>query len=66
LPASALIELSSRHVTSNYMLLATMAHEMVHLYLETHRMHGDDHHGEAFQRLADQICEIHDFNRRDF
>jgi len=60
------IEFSTKHITSHYMLLATMAHEMLHLFLETHCMHGDDHHGEAFQKLANEVCELHDFNRYDF
>jgi hypothetical protein len=60
------IEFSTKHVTDHYMLLATMAHEMIHLFLETHCMHGDDFHGEAFQRIANEVCELHGFNRYDF
>ena len=30
-------------------------------------MHGkDNYHGVAFQRLADEVCELHGFDRYDF
>jgi len=46
--------------------VTTARKQLIHLFLETHCMHGEDHHGEAFQRIADEVCELHGFNRYDF
>lgn len=45
-------------------LATTLAHEMVHLRQcqQKHR----DNHGATFNRLADQVCKHHGFNREDF
>lgn len=41
-------------------VLATMAHEMLHLHLGEIGCHKDSHrHGPAFRRLADEVCAAH-------
>lgn len=59
------IAVSSRHVKTLLGLFELLAHEMCHLYL--HRQGRKwEHHGPSFQRLADQVCRHHGFNREQF
>lgn len=45
-------------------LLATMAHEMIHL---RQHMTGDrEHHGPRFKRAAARICRVHGFDPKVF
>ncbi len=59
------IEISARNVGSLPVLLAKMAHEMVHMrdWILGERK---SHHGARFHRLADQVCRHHSFDRRAF
>lgn len=47
------------------LLLATMAHEMIHLHMGHSGMKGAVH-GEAFQKLARQVCAVHGFDPKAF
>lgn len=47
-------------------LLATMAHEMVHLRLKLTRADNGAEHGAAFHKLADQVCKFHGWDRGAF
>lgn len=57
---SALIRLSSAQHTRLSGVLATMAHEMVHLHMQEAGARKDSsRHGPAFKRLAAQVCRYH-------
>jgi hypothetical protein len=59
------IAISAGLVRSTDMLIATMAHEMIHLYQdETGTARG--HHNPAFLRLARRVCSIHGFDLESF
>ncbi len=47
-------------------LLATMAHEMLHLYLDRAYPQNRAAHGALFKRHADRICRQHTFDRGQF
>ncbi len=48
-------------------LLASMAHEMVHLKLEAAGCRDRSAHGPEFKRLADRVCKHHlEFDRATF
>ncbi len=59
------IELSSRWVGRHESLLSTLAHELIHLHMVQSCVRGEPH-GPAFQRYADRVCKIHDFDRMLF
>lgn len=52
------IVVSCHLVGRHEMLLATMAHELIHFR--------DSSHGKKFQRLADKVCKLHEFDRLTF
>lgn len=52
-----IIRVSRSNVVGVNGLVKTMAHEMVHLYLTHNRMHGRQHHGLAFQKIAGIVCK---------
>jgi hypothetical protein len=59
------IAISAKLVKSSDLLIATMAHEMIHLYQdETGNARG--HHNPAFQKLARRVCAIHGFDLESF
>jgi hypothetical protein len=59
------IAISAKHVSSTNLLLATMAHEMIHLYQdETGTARG--HHNPGFLRLAKRVCNFHGFDFENF
>lgn len=59
------IAISAQLVSSTELLMATMAHEMIHLYQdETGTARG--HHNPSFLRLAKRVCAIHDFDFSNF
>jgi len=59
------IAISARMVCSSELLIATMAHEMIHLYQdETGNARG--HHNPAFRKLARRVCAIHGFDPEEF
>jgi hypothetical protein len=54
-------EASNGHVAT---LLATLAHEMIHLH---QHLTGDrEHHGPRFQRMAARVCRAHGFDPKTF
>jgi hypothetical protein len=59
------IAISAHLVDSTELLMATMAHEMIHLYQdETGAARG--HHNPQFRRLAKRVCAAHGFTFVDF
>jgi hypothetical protein len=59
------IGVSIRSVNSTDLLMATMAHEMIHLYQdETGTARG--HHNPKFRKLAKRVCAIHGFDPETF
>lgn len=59
------IELSSGRVGRHDTLLSTLAHEMIHLHMQAACVGGKDH-GPAFQKYADRVCKLHEFDRLIF
>lgn len=61
------INISSVLVGSHMTLLATMAHEILHLHLNaTGCIDMRAPHGVGFNKLADQVCRVHAFDRLIF
>lgn len=61
------IVFSSRFIGRHTTLLATLAHELIHVHQEHSCINSRNPHGKAFQRLADLVCKIHnDFDRLTF
>jgi hypothetical protein len=60
------IGVSQRIVHSTHMLMATMAHEMIHLY--QHEKGGCTRgvHNAQFKRVAARVCRIHGFDLETF
>lgn len=48
------------------LILATMAHEMIHLKREMDIGVDQCPHGAIFQRRADSVCRTHGFKRKSF
>jgi hypothetical protein len=59
-----IIWISGHHVGRTQTLLETMAHEMIHVYLDRKGVRA--HHGAAFKSCADRICRYHGFDPRGF
>lgn len=59
------IAISAIRVKSNEMRIATMAHEMIHLYQDESGM-ARGHQNRAFRKLAVRICAIHGFRQETF
>ena len=59
------IYMSARLHSTLPIMLATMAHEMIHI---RQAMLGDVRggHGKIFAKLADQVCAVHGFDRNSF
>jgi hypothetical protein len=60
------IAVSSKFVGRHEMLLATLAHELIHLHCEASGMTTSNPHDKAFHKFADRVCKIHDFDRLTF
>jgi len=60
------IAISAALVKSTDMLMATMAHEMIHLYQDETGTCSRGQHNTEFRRLAKRVCHIHGFNEEDF
>lgn len=60
------IDLSSRYIGQHATIIATMAHELVHLHMHQACMTTRNEHNAAFHKLADRVCKIHGFDRLDF
>lgn len=48
------------------LLLATMAHEMIHMHMKRCGMKGAFGHGKEFQAHAAEVCAVHGFDPRAF
>lgn len=60
------IAVSTKYVGRHETLLSTMAHEMIHLHCKAAGIRMRNPHGKAFQKFADEVCKIHDFDRLTF
>jgi hypothetical protein len=60
------IGVSIRVVNSTNLLMATMAHEMIHLYQHESGGCTRGHHNTEFERIATRVCRIHGFERESF
>jgi predicted SprT family Zn-dependent metalloprotease len=43
-----------------------MAHEIIHLFMLQNCWNRRNHHDAAFQKYADQVCKVHEFDRLIF
>lgn len=59
------IAISAQLVKSSNLLIATMAHEMIHLYQDENGA-ARGHHNAEFRRLAKRVCAIHGFDDAEF
>src|SRR5688572_14205512 len=57
----ARIELSGKLIQSSHVLIETLGHELIHLYLNKKKVKAA--HGKDFQRCAAQVCREHGFNK---
>jgi hypothetical protein len=60
------IVFSSHYVGRHEVLIATMAHEMIHLHAEQTCIATSNPHDAAFHKFADRVCKLHEFDRRTF
>ena len=60
------IGVSIRVVNSTDLLMATMAHEMIHLHQHESGGCTRGHHNAEFERIATRVCRIHGFSRETF
>ena len=60
------IGVSVRSVNSTDLLMATMAHEMIHLYQHENGSATRNAHNAEFERIAARVCRIHGFDRESF
>ena len=60
------IVLSSRFVGRHELLIATVAHEIIHLHMEASCISQKNPHDSAWHKYADRICKIHEFDRLIF
>lgn len=61
------IGISSNCIGYTYNLMATMAHEMIHLHQSTANMETRDvEHNAAFRMLAHRVCKYHGFDPKLF
>jgi len=60
------IAVSSRMVGRHETLISTMAHEILHFHMHLAGFKEAGDHGAAFQKLANRVCKIHEFDRLTF
>ena len=60
------IAISAAMVKTTDVLMATMAHEMIHLYQDESGTCSRGEHNAKFRRLAKKTCRIHGFSEDDF
>jgi predicted SprT family Zn-dependent metalloprotease len=60
------IGLSQRAVHSTSTLMATMAHEMIHLHQHEAGRCTRGHHNAQFRRIAARVCRVHGFDPEGF
>lgn len=61
-----IIAVSSAYVGRHEMLISSVAHEMIHLHMSVTCWNRRNPHDTAFQKFADQVCRIHEFDRLTF
>lgn len=59
-----IISISEAKVGTTHLLMQTMAHEMIHVYLQRKGIRRD--HGADFIRCARRVCRSHGFQIREF
>lgn len=64
--SSHIIAISDRLVGHTTTLLATLAHEMIHLYQAIRGTGGKNQHGVEFRKFAAQVCKAHGFDPKAF
>jgi hypothetical protein len=57
---------SARCIRQLGTLTRFMAHEMIHMREYLTGVRDDVKHGASFQRMADQVCRLHGFDRGEF
>jgi len=62
--AGSEIGISEKCSAHTHSLLSTMAHEMIHIYLDRRGVKA--HHGPEFQRCAKRICDVHGFDSKRY
>lgn len=60
------IAMSSTYVGRHEMLISSMAHEIIHLHMLQTCWNRRNQHDAAFQKYADQVCKVHEFDRLIF
>jgi hypothetical protein len=65
-PKKRTIRVSCSTVRSLNKLVETLAHEMCHMREHQLKVRADVQHGRVFQKLADQVCQHHGFDRGQF
>ena len=60
--ARHVIAISRRCIGHTVNLIATMAHEMIHLHEQNAKACGRGEHSAAFNRWAAQVCKAHGFD----
>ena len=60
------IGVSIRVVKSTDLLMATMAHEMIHLFQHEKGSFSRSDHNAEFKRVAERVCRVHGFDRESF
>lgn len=65
-PGKPRIRISHNAHKNQYMVVLTMAHEMVHMYQYQPGARGSYDHGPKFKRLAAQVCRAHGFDPETF
>lgn len=61
-----IIKISASNTGHSASLLATMAHEMIHLHEEVTGMKRASEHSAAFRKLAARVCRVHGFDPKAF
>lgn len=61
-----LIRVSEKLHGHTVTLLATIAHECVHLYQYLHKLDKGGEHNADFKRRAARVCQIHGFDPKTF
>ena len=60
------IAISANEVSSTELLMATMAHEMIHLYQHESGTCPRGFHNKKFRQIAARVCRLHGFALEDF
>ena len=61
-----IIAVSERRIAHVATLLATMAHEAIHLYLAIKGSADRGDHGPEFKKLAARVCKLHGYDPKAF